>query len=240
MSHLPLDARAILQHLNDLGYRNISAEQLREFLKDLRKLIKHEERLAENPGQANLSSLHKRSTASSRAKLNAGQDGDKENAAPAGAPPSQVNNVKTDHQKQPDQKSGEMAFDEMARLFREKLLIEASIPPVVPRLDLAKAMTRKDQVTRGQRRSRSQKRQTSGVLTSGESDTTGAERPRSQRRKRSRSRGNGTNRPTSLGRNQGKSDPVALYQYYKKEWDHFSAQIPGEMPKMSNRFGVRK
>ncbi|SPP79395.1 Hypothetical predicted protein [Drosophila guanche] len=33
MSHLPLDARAILQHLNELGYRNISAEQLREFLK---------------------------------------------------------------------------------------------------------------------------------------------------------------------------------------------------------------
>lgn len=33
MSHLPLDARAILHHLNELGYRNISAEQLREFLK---------------------------------------------------------------------------------------------------------------------------------------------------------------------------------------------------------------
>lgn len=33
MSHLPLDARAILQHLNELGYRNITAEQLREFLK---------------------------------------------------------------------------------------------------------------------------------------------------------------------------------------------------------------
>lgn len=33
MSHLPLDARAILHYLNELGYRNISAEQLKEFLK---------------------------------------------------------------------------------------------------------------------------------------------------------------------------------------------------------------
>lgn len=33
MSHLPLDARAILHYLNELGYRNISATQLKEFLK---------------------------------------------------------------------------------------------------------------------------------------------------------------------------------------------------------------
>uniref|UniRef100_A0A1A9WKI1 DBF4-type domain-containing protein n=1 Tax=Glossina brevipalpis TaxID=37001 RepID=A0A1A9WKI1_9MUSC len=35
MSHLTLDARAILHYLNELGYRNISAEQLKEFLKGM-------------------------------------------------------------------------------------------------------------------------------------------------------------------------------------------------------------
>lgn len=39
MSHLPLDARAILHYLNELGYRNISATQLKEFLKGKKIII---------------------------------------------------------------------------------------------------------------------------------------------------------------------------------------------------------
>ncbi|XP_049307210.1 uncharacterized protein LOC105231210 [Bactrocera dorsalis] len=75
MSHLPLDARAILDYLNELGYRNISAEQLKEFMKDLRKLIKYEETLGINAHQDNyFEKLFKRTTASFRAKV------DKENA----------------------------------------------------------------------------------------------------------------------------------------------------------------
>uniref|UniRef100_A0A0K8V561 Centriolar and ciliogenesis-associated protein HYLS1 C-terminal domain-containing protein n=2 Tax=Bactrocera latifrons TaxID=174628 RepID=A0A0K8V561_BACLA len=76
MSHLPLDARAILDYLNELGYRNISAEQLKEFMKDLRKLIKYEETLGINAHQDNyFERLFKRTTASFRAKV----DKDKEN-----------------------------------------------------------------------------------------------------------------------------------------------------------------
>uniref|UniRef100_A0A1Q3EWJ0 Centriolar and ciliogenesis-associated protein HYLS1 C-terminal domain-containing protein n=1 Tax=Culex tarsalis TaxID=7177 RepID=A0A1Q3EWJ0_CULTA len=41
---IPLDAREILSHLNQLGYRNITPEQLKEFQKDLRKLIKFDTR----------------------------------------------------------------------------------------------------------------------------------------------------------------------------------------------------
>lgn len=33
MTSIPLEAREILHHLNSLGYRNISAEQLKEFMK---------------------------------------------------------------------------------------------------------------------------------------------------------------------------------------------------------------
>ncbi|XP_055639854.1 centriolar and ciliogenesis-associated protein hyls-1 [Toxorhynchites rutilus septentrionalis] len=42
---VPLDAREILNHLNQLGYRNITPEQLKEFQKDLRKLIKFDTRV---------------------------------------------------------------------------------------------------------------------------------------------------------------------------------------------------
>ncbi|KAL9922943.1 hyls1 centriolar and ciliogenesis associated [Glossina fuscipes fuscipes] len=70
MSHLTLDARAILHYLNELGYRNISAVQLKEFLKDLRKLIKYEEHMAINALQDDyFENLHRQTTASYRAKI---------------------------------------------------------------------------------------------------------------------------------------------------------------------------
>ncbi|XP_062710718.1 uncharacterized protein LOC109429910 [Aedes albopictus] len=43
---IPLDAREILSHLNQLGYRHITPEQLKEFQKDLRKLIKFDTRIS--------------------------------------------------------------------------------------------------------------------------------------------------------------------------------------------------
>ncbi|XP_053695368.1 uncharacterized protein LOC128742900 [Sabethes cyaneus] len=45
---IPLDAREILSHLNQLGYRNITPEQLKEFQKDLRKLIKYDNQISGN------------------------------------------------------------------------------------------------------------------------------------------------------------------------------------------------
>ncbi|XP_055542281.1 uncharacterized protein LOC129727977 [Wyeomyia smithii] len=45
---IPLDAREILSHLNQLGYRNITPEQLKEFQKDLRKLIKYDNQIGSN------------------------------------------------------------------------------------------------------------------------------------------------------------------------------------------------
>ncbi|XP_058826380.1 uncharacterized protein LOC131686179 [Topomyia yanbarensis] len=44
---VPLDAREILCHLNQLGYRNITPDQLKEFQKDLRKLIKFDTRISD-------------------------------------------------------------------------------------------------------------------------------------------------------------------------------------------------
>lgn len=58
MSHLPLDARAILHHLNELGYRNISAEQLREFLKGKTTLTQTTKRIQKKYPTKDNSSRH--------------------------------------------------------------------------------------------------------------------------------------------------------------------------------------
>ncbi|XP_016981073.1 uncharacterized protein LOC108046035 [Drosophila rhopaloa] len=225
MSHLPLDARAILQYLNDLGYRNISAEQLREFLKDLRKLIKYEERLAENAKEGNFRGLHKRGTVSSRAKLSGEKD--KENAAPlCPCSSAKENESKTDQDDDQQQRSGGGAgFADLARLFKEKLLLEASVPPPA-----TKALLPEQSQSNGKRRSRSKTRQEKEPpVSSGESE--GNDRP-IQRRRRSKSH------PRSAVRRRGKSrhcDPVALFQYYQKEWAHFRSQIPGENAHMRHK-----
>ncbi|XP_055683098.1 uncharacterized protein LOC129789973 [Lutzomyia longipalpis] len=39
---ISLDAREVLHHLNELGYMNITPQQLKEFIRDLKKLIKYD------------------------------------------------------------------------------------------------------------------------------------------------------------------------------------------------------
>lgn len=45
MSGLELNPRDVLDHLYELGYTNITANQLKEFVKDLKKLIKYDQRM---------------------------------------------------------------------------------------------------------------------------------------------------------------------------------------------------
>uniref|UniRef100_A0AAG5CVZ0 Centriolar and ciliogenesis-associated protein HYLS1 C-terminal domain-containing protein n=1 Tax=Anopheles atroparvus TaxID=41427 RepID=A0AAG5CVZ0_ANOAO len=76
---MSLEAREILNHLNHLGYRNVSAEQLKEFQKDLRKLIKFDTRLttsedqkhsdANTPPETVFERLHSEKTVSYQAKV---------------------------------------------------------------------------------------------------------------------------------------------------------------------------
>ncbi|XP_002079634.2 uncharacterized protein LOC6732514 [Drosophila simulans] len=234
MSHLPLDARAILQYLNDLGYRNISAEQLREFLKDLRKLIKHEERLAENAKESDFSGLHKRGTVSSRAKLSSEKD--KENAAPScPCPSAKEKECKTDKDDDLRERSvGGASFADLARLFKEKLLMDASVPPMS-----AKNLVPEKSQVNGRRRSRSKTRREKEPSISSSESEANEDRLRMQRRRRSKSHPrSASNRRSASVRQRRKSmhcDPVALFQYYQKEWAHFRSQIPGE----NTRIGVR-
>lgn len=49
-------------------------------------------------------------------------------------------------------------------------------------------------------------------------------------------------RSTSQGRanKPTNSDPVALYQYYKNEWEYFRKQIPGETNHNRLRWQIRQ
>ncbi|XP_050741590.1 uncharacterized protein LOC108034079 isoform X2 [Drosophila biarmipes] len=199
---------------------------------DLRKLIKYEERLAENAKEDHFSGLHKRGTVSSRAKLSVGEK-DKENAAPPACPcPSaKEKESKTDQDDDRQERSGGgEGFADLARLFKEKLLMDASVPP-----------TASNVLEPGKRRSRSKTRQgKEPPLSSGESEAD-KDRPRMQRRRRSKSHPRSVSRGRSLARGRCKSkhcDPVALFQYYQKEWAHFRSQIPGENSRASARYGA--
>ncbi|XP_050310482.1 uncharacterized protein LOC126746327 isoform X1 [Anthonomus grandis grandis] len=44
-----IDPREVLAYLNELGYTNISAQQLKEFIKDLKKIIKYDYRTRQQP-----------------------------------------------------------------------------------------------------------------------------------------------------------------------------------------------
>ncbi|KAH8377285.1 hypothetical protein KR093_004657 [Drosophila rubida] len=236
MSHLPLDARAILQHLNELGYRNISAEQLREFLKDLRKLIKHDERLATDSKEDYFSSLHKRDTVSSRAKL--GNDS---------------------HDKGLERLSG---GDKGKKSLEDALNLAIDLQHKLS-LDTAKKPETSNCKRRSRSKTRNHAREVVRAASSDESDPkqgpSNATANRPKLRKSSRTRSTGRSSAAALGKScalyhifissvfyliivraQSKhktknpqSDPVALYHYYQSEWAHFRQQIPG------NNAGIR-
>ncbi|XP_075224469.1 hyls1 centriolar and ciliogenesis associated [Lycorma delicatula] len=46
-SGIQLNPREVLDHLHELGYTNITPDQLKEFIKDLKKLIKYDQRRAQ-------------------------------------------------------------------------------------------------------------------------------------------------------------------------------------------------
>ncbi|XP_070075004.1 uncharacterized protein Hyls1 isoform X2 [Drosophila takahashii] len=199
---------------------------------DLRKLIKYEERLAENAKEDNFNGLHKRGTVSSRAKLSGEKD--KENAAP----PCPCSSAKEKESKtdQEQRSNGGDGFADLARLFKEKLLMDASVPPTA-----TKDLEPEHSQANGKRRSRSKTRQgKEPPLSSGESEANDAIRPRMQRRRRSKSHPRSASRGAAMARRRCKSrhcDPVALFQYYQKEWAHFRSQIPGENVRVNARFG---
>ncbi|KAI4461071.1 hydrolethalus syndrome protein 1 [Holotrichia oblita] len=81
MSHT-INPRDVLEYLHELGYRNVTADQLKEFMRDLKKLIKYDRQIQEeekgnienirpyssDPKSDIFTSLYESKTTSSRAK----------------------------------------------------------------------------------------------------------------------------------------------------------------------------
>ncbi|XP_030384288.1 uncharacterized protein LOC115631621 isoform X2 [Scaptodrosophila lebanonensis] len=128
--------------------------------------------------------------------------------------------------------AGEAIVD-MSRIFRDKLLLNDDAP--------FQASS-----TTSVRRSRSKTRKPSDRLRpSAESSSSPENRRREKSRKarKSRSVSAGTRAsvvvPKRRAKSKSKSDPVALYQYYQKEWKHFRKQIPGELSHPGLRWQIR-
>ncbi|EDV34901.2 uncharacterized protein Dana_GF16674 [Drosophila ananassae] len=176
---------------------------------NLRKLIKYEERLAENAKEDNFSSLHKRSTASSRAKLTGDRDRDKdkENSAPATKSSSlfvKEKKFKTDRE---DTRS------EGGAGFSTKQTMAKSEPG-------------------SRRRSRSSSR--SGRQpppSSGEPEANDGGRPRAQRRRHSRSRARSASRGSSTGRRKNRhSDPGHFSNTTRRSGPTSEVKFPASFP----------
>ncbi|KAL1488509.1 hypothetical protein ABEB36_014975 [Hypothenemus hampei] len=52
-----IDPREVLGYLNELGYKNITAQQLKDFIKDLQKIIKYETRYGDSINEASFHQL---------------------------------------------------------------------------------------------------------------------------------------------------------------------------------------
>ncbi|XP_022214674.2 uncharacterized protein LOC111069092 [Drosophila obscura] len=135
---------------------------------------------------------------------------------------------------------------EIARLFRNNLLIGGTSKPGP---DASPGSTPvQSSAPASKRRSRSRIRKAAPdapFLSSGESEAN-LDHPITRPRRATKSRPRSASLGASLGRRRGKSkkegrmtDPVALYQYYQNEWDHFRKQIPGRGAQKNSRCGVR-
>ncbi|KAM8715716.1 hypothetical protein ACLKA7_002720 [Drosophila subpalustris] len=195
----------------------------------LRKLIKYDERLAAYSKEDYFSSLHKRATLSSRAKLgdNTGGNGnaDKENV-----PAKQTDRMSGGSKDSPNSDKGSDVLN-VACLLQDQLS-----------LDTAKKPSKENDC---KRRSRSKTRKHPNQMTRGASSDESDRVPSRSKLRRS-SRPRSTGRFSNRGQVQVKhkqknphSDPVALYHYYQNEWAHFRHQIPGSNSHPDQRWGVR-
>uniref|UniRef100_A0A182W9N7 HYLS1_C domain-containing protein n=1 Tax=Anopheles minimus TaxID=112268 RepID=A0A182W9N7_9DIPT len=156
-----LDAGEILSHLNHLGYRNITIVQLKEFQKDLKKLIRYDaKQCAENDGS---------------------EDG---NAAP------------------------ETVFDRLHTETTASYLAKHSRPK---HTEPAAVPVDKENLTPTHKTAPCKNNQIANKMWI---------RPKSSQSIR-------------------RSDPVALYHSYKKEWNKYKQKLPGENDHSELRWKIR-
>ncbi|CAD7079453.1 unnamed protein product [Hermetia illucens] len=215
------DAREVLTHLNALGYRNISAEQLKEFIKDLKKLIKYESRIGavlhaqqfELDGNRNekdvFSKLHENQTTSIKAKY--GTSAKKTETKPS-SPSRKIkprNIFKESNQiknppgdiKETKSRPQSASTTVTTNTERPKSAMDTGRRPKTPK---------SSRISRSARSSTDQKENRMWI------------RPKIPHPQPPRTK-----------------DPVQLYQFYQREWERFKPQLPGENDHSELRWQIR-
>ncbi|TDG45103.1 hypothetical protein AWZ03_008441 [Drosophila navojoa] len=189
--------------------------------------------MAANPKGDYFSSLHKRDTISSRAKLG---DKEKENIPPQ-VIKNKTNQPISDKNEEARVNGGYATTSNLAAMFREKLLIdEPKEPPKSAK-----------PVSRSRSRSKTLKINSSKETNLNSGGTGNTPDGRDAHNKVRKIRPRSSSRHSIQGHNQDKNklkhprnDPVALYHYYQNEWLHFRDQIPGEKSHTDLRWEMRQ
>ncbi|XP_055387322.1 uncharacterized protein LOC129615923 [Condylostylus longicornis] len=200
-----LDPREVLMCLNDMGYRNITSTQLKEFIKDLRKLIKYEEQFCSNHNEA-----HKEQNKDSKVKFdkNSNRRGlHRNNSAPV-ATAKTISENEIDKTIRKDLKLRRRECENKTSLYIDGTSLN----------HLEKDKTCKGSLQRG-----------------------GCEKERLQTKlKQSEEINSARTCRTKSARGIKENDPVELYQYYKREWERFKKNFPGENSHSELRSSIKR
>ncbi|XP_063701474.1 uncharacterized protein LOC134831617 [Culicoides brevitarsis] len=211
---MEIDPRVVLSYLNQLGYRNITALQLKEFMKDLHKLIKYEAQIAkcERPNRNFVQECVHSLTAGAKKDANVQipeypSDSSKENQQKVtknaekpiekkSSPKRVSRGVSTDHIK-------------VKEIDENKKSQPTPEPPPINKENISRPC------------SRTSSKATYDVKTDNE------ERCKMWIR---------TTRPKPMNH---KNDPVELYHKYAREWERHKQHIPGENDHSELRWRIR-
>ncbi|KAL5280363.1 hypothetical protein ACFFRR_004383 [Megaselia abdita] len=260
MSNLSLDAKVVLIHLNSLGYRNITSEQLKEFMKDLKKLIKYDMKM-EAQGFRVAAKTTVSSRSKSREKVKLPSSSEEEDYFIK----RRFNGRRSRSAKSSERSDGK----EVLPVAKEGQRLRSPSATKKP-VERKKTVEKGTQMGKSSGSERSRSPQDKPVNT-GRSTNSG-ERTKSPKKTdlaeikkkiidpdceskenvpsviegnprtgRQSARSNGSKgwiRPKKPQK-PVHSDPVALYQYYKKEWEKFKPCFPGENSWTDLRWEIR-
>ncbi|KAF7287340.1 hyls1 centriolar and ciliogenesis associated [Rhynchophorus ferrugineus] len=227
-----IDPREVLEYLNGLGYTNITAHQLKEFIIDLKKLIKYDTRFGDEKENSTLNSYYAEESGycecSETSDFSASGLDDKEN----------INGVNIPSEK-PKQKS---ILKEASKNKHISLHIYESKP--------RKNVLHEHCVHVSQDNNKSNSQKCDSVISKEKDFTTVSTiqsiRPQSSSGTKSRSDRSSKDkksktvliRPCSAKPSFNKSDPVALYHFYQSVWKR--SKIPGQDKREDLRWAVRE
>lgn len=268
MSNLPLDAKIVLLHLNALGYRNITSEQLKEFMKDLKKLIKYDAKMeAQGFRVASKTTVSSRSKSREKVKSSSSTENEEEYFIQR-----RFNGVRRSRSakssgevKERSRSASKKMSDQLKNKENQAKTSERSRSP---RDTSAKSESTKASKSSNRSKFPSKSKDSSAELK--KKILEDSEKPETQKLKETNPEARPYSRPSARSNGSSKGckdflilevrmilivlilgirtkvpqkpphgDPVALYQYYKKEWEKFKPCFPGENSWTDLRWEIR-